>query len=392
MKYLSIICIAFFTLITFVPINTDAQTVTVDTNPDIGRWQGLSEGAPGEGDSFFILDFQTIGTVTVTKQFSGNNATEQKTWITNNDELLITSNANAIITDFDEATFERIGTEKLRLNGPSGSLVLSQSNTTKSIIHLILVLIVLMSLNEVFRRFTFTPLIFFGVVPLMIPVAIYFGWIETNIEAWFRWVKLYSVVFACVWFMAIRFTKLGGFTYAKFVVAAFLAVNIAEAVMQDFSLGYLPNVLNGLAGILSIITLSNWRGIGADDTKHKDLVWPQMTLFWIIAYDIWNFTFVYLNFPGHAAFHFMVLLSCTLPVLPKRSVWLQARVFTLGTWMMYLFFFQSYVDSVTVALPRNESLMLGLGILSLAANGAYAIVHFRRRFYERKQPRLSANV
>jgi len=390
MKYLSMFCVIFVALFALVPNAASAQSAAGDAHQDFGRWQGLREGAPGESDSFYILDFNADGRVTVTKQFSGDNATEQKSWNLIGGELRISGDARASITEFDDVTLERVGEETLRLKSPSGLLVLRQSHDTLSIVHLMLVLVVLMSLNEVFRRYKFTTLAFFGLVPLLIPVAIYVGLIETNIGAWFRWVKLYSVVFACVWFTGIRFTKLGKFTFAKFIVAAFLAVNIAEAVMQDYSLGYLPNILNAIAGILSIITLSQWRGIGVDDSEHKDMVWPAMTLFWIIAYDIWNFVFVYLNFPGHAAFHLIVLLSCTLAVLPKRTVWLQARAFTLGTWMMYLFFFQPFVDSVTVALPRNETLMLGAGILSLAANGAYAFVLFRGRLMARKHGVLSA--
>jgi hypothetical protein len=390
MRYLPIVCVMFMALFALAPNATHAQSTAGDAHQDLGRWQGLREGAPGEGDSFYILDFKKDGTVIVTKQFSGNNATEQKSWNVMDGQLRISSDVRASIIEFDGVTLDRVGEETLRLDSPSGSLVLRRSHDTLSIVHLMLVLVVLMSLNEVFRRYKFTALAFFGLVPLLIPVAIYFGLIETNIGAWFRWVKLYSVVFACVWFIGIRFTTLGKFAFAKFIVAAFLAVNIAEAVMQDYSLGYLPNVLNAIAGILSIVTLSQWRGISVDDSEHKDMVWPAMTLFWIIAYDVWNFVFVYLNFPGHAAFHLMVLLSCTLPVLPKRTVWLQARAFTLGTWMMYLFFFQPFVDSVTVALPRNEALMLGAGILSLGANGAYAFVHFRGRLMARKQAALVA--
>jgi hypothetical protein len=385
MKYLSIVWVIFIAFFAPVLIAANGQSVAQDALHDLGRWQGLREGAQGEGDSFYILSFNTDGRVTVTKQFSGDNATEQKSWNLMDGGLRITSDALASITEFDGVTLDRVGEETLRLESPSGALVLRRSHDTLSMVHLMLVLVVLMSLNEVFRRYKFTTLAFFGLVPLLIPVAIYLGLIDTNIGAWFRWVKLYSVVFACVWFTGIRYTTLGKFAFAKFIVAAFLAVNIAEAVTQDYSLGYLPNMLNAMAGILSIITLSQWRGIGVDDSEHKDMVWPAMTLFWIIAYDIWNFVFVYLNFPGHAAFHLMVLLSCTLPVLPKRTVWLQARAFTLGIWMMYLFFFQPFVDSVTVALPRNEALMLGAGVLSLAANGAYAFVHFRGRLMARKQ-------
>lgn len=340
---------------------------------DIGKLQGNMEGNTGEGDSYFSLDFRNDGTVTIKKQFSGNNLTEEKTWNTNGTSLEIISDKGSEIHDFDGKQLKYVKSETYSVEMGAKILMLTENHRGLSYMHIIGVLLGLMFLNELFRRYKWAAYLFFGLIPLiMIPI-----WMDNGIVYWFRWVKLYSVVIACVWFVAIRYTKLGTFKFAVFIAAAFLAVNIFEAVIQDFSLGFLPNTLNAIAGILSIITLSKWKNIGPDKSKHKDMVWPAMTMFWIIAYDIWNFTFVYLNFPAHAAFHFMVLLSCTLPILPKRGAWLQARAFTLGIWMMYLFTFGSFVDSVIVELPRNYNLMMFFAIFSIVANLAYALYHFR---------------
>lgn len=340
---------------------------------DIGKLQGNMEGNTGEGDSYFSLDFRNDGTVTIKKQFSGNNLTEEKTWNTNGTSLEIISDKGSEIHDFDGKQLKYVKSETYSVEMGAKILMLTENHRGLSYMHIIGVLLGLMFLNELFRRYKWAAYLFFGLIPLiMIPI-----WMDNGIVYWFRWVKLYSVVIACVWFVAIRYTKLGTFKFAVFIAAAFLAVNIFEAVTQDFSLGFLPNTLNAIAGILSIITLSKWKNIGPDKSKHKDMVWPAMTMFWIIAYDIWNFTFVYLNFPAHAAFHFMVLLSCTLPILPKRGAWLQARAFTLGIWMMYLFTFGSFVDSVIVELPRNYNLMMFFAIFSIVANLAYALYHFR---------------
>jgi hypothetical protein len=348
------------------------ETKTTDL-PNVGKLQGNMEGNYGEGDSFFALDFKTDGTVIVKKQFSGKNVSEEKTWNLNGTSIEINNKEGSQISDFDGKLLKFVKSETYSVEIGSKTVLFRENHKGLSLMHLIGILLGLMFLNEVFRRYKWVAYIFFGLVPLlMIPL-----WMDSGIVAWFRWLKLYSVVTACVWFVALRYTKLGTYKFAVFVAAAFLGVNIFEAVAQDFSLGYLPNTLNAIAGILSVITLSKWKNIGPDNSKHKDMVWPAMTMFWIIAYDIWNFTFVYLNFPAHAAFHFMVLLSCTLPILPKRGAWLQARAFTLGIWMMYLFTFGSFVDSAIVELPRNYNLMLFFGVLSLVVNLAYAIYHFR---------------
>ena len=104
-----------------------------------------------------------------------------------------------------------------------------------------------------------------------------------------------------------------------------------------------------------------------------------MTLFWIIAYDIWNFVYIWFCVPEHAVFGFAVLASCTIPsIFIKRGTWIQARAFTLAAWMMYVFTFTSFIDSesIAIALPDHPALLTLAGGISLAANAAFAAVHF----------------
>ncbi len=68
--------------------------------PDIGKLQGNMEGNTGEGDSFFLLDFKTNGTVTIKKQFSGKNLSEEKTWKLNGTAIEIIGKAESEIGDF----------------------------------------------------------------------------------------------------------------------------------------------------------------------------------------------------------------------------------------------------------------------------------------------------
>ncbi len=202
-----------------------------------------------------------------------------------------------------------------------------------------------------------------------------FVWAKQDISYWFKWVKLYSVVGAAIFFIAMRYTKVHKFTWAKLICALFLAVNIAEAVAQDFSMGYLPNILNGVAGTLNIITLFyGWKMIGPDKSKTKDMVWPLMPILWIIAYDVWNWTYVFLNFPGSSSAHIMVLLSCTIPALfIKRGTWLQARAFTLAAWFIYYFTFPRVSEQLQILIPRNYTLMMIAAIASIGLNIIYAI-------------------
>lgn len=392
MKQITKVLKTFLILFVFLGLNTnsifankdEANSKANNTPIEIGMWQGIMDGNPGEGAIFFRIDFQENGKLELTKQYGGNNITEIHTWKQINNEIHIESSADSEIHDFEDATIKVSNSDTIKYSKGNFSLTLNKWNMMETALHWVFMLILLIVLNEIFRHYKWPTLAFYIIIPfILIPALYIMGF--TEVTYWFKWVKLYSVVFACIWFTYMRYTKLGTKTYALFIAAAFLAVNILEAVIQDFSMGFTPNILNAIAGILSIITLTGWRKIHIENTKQKDMVWPAMTILWIVAYDIWNFVFVYLNFPGSAANQFLVLLACTIPALfIKKGTWLQARAFTLAAWFMYYFISPMAVETHLVPLPRNEFLMMAFGILSIAANGILAIVVFRKKLFPNK--------
>jgi hypothetical protein len=257
-----------------------------------------------------------------------------------------------------------------------------------AIIHVLSILLVLLILNELFRANKIATIVFFCVLPVILTFTI---WIKngttpgSSINTWFHWAKLYSVIAAVIGFTAMRYTKLGENRWAKFFPALILAINISEAVMRDFELGFanggIWHFLNAAAGILSIITLSGWTGIFIDKDNKKDMLWPDMTVFWIIAYDVWNFAYIYFCVPEHAAFGIAVLLACTIPSLfIKKGTWIQARAFTLAVWMMYVFTFPTFVDNHRVLLSYNTTILTIIGLISFALNAGFAWVHFSKMF------------
>lgn len=382
MKKISKVLISVILLIGLTSFNIYANPKgdKTDLTPiKIGMWQGIMDGNPGEGAIFFRLDFHENAEVEITKQYGGNNITENRKWEQINNEIHIINSEDSEIHDFDDASMIVLNSSSIEYHKGNFSFTLNKWNKTYTAIHWIFMLVLLIGLNELFRHYKWPTLAFYIIIPfVIIPLLYILGY--TDVSYWFKWVKLYSVVFACIWFTYMRYTKLGSKPYALFIAAAFLAVNIAEAVIQDFSMGFTPNILNAIAGILSIITLTGWRKIHIEKTKEKDMVWPAMTILWIVAYDIWNFVFVYLNFPGSAANQFLVLLACTIPALfIKKGTWLQARAFTLAAWFMYYFISPMAVETHLVPLPRNEMLMMASGIISIAANGILAFVVFRKK-------------
>lgn len=339
-----------------------------------GVWQTIVDGQAGEGAFFYRLTFDSDSTVEVLKQYGGvDNIIENKCWYQDINQIIIKSKEGDLINDFDGATLKVIDENTLDYNKENYKSIVKPYKHYIALIHWVLILVVLILLNEIFRRSKWATIIFFVLLPLVLTPLV---WSQHGVTYWFKWVKIYSVVFAVIWFTLIRFTQIGKYNWVKLIAALFLAVNIAEAVSQDFSMGYLPNILNGVAGILNIITLFyGWKQIGPDESKHKDMVWPGMTMFWIVAYDIWNIVYVYLNFPGSTSAQLMVILACTIPALfIKKGTWLQARAFTLAAWFMYYFTVPRFTEQMELLVPRNYNIMLTVAVVSIAANLIYFFV------------------
>jgi hypothetical protein len=177
-----------------------------------------------------------------------------------------------------------------------------------------------------------------------------------------------------------------------------LAINILEAVARDFEVGMTYwmvnsgaiegevvgvlggpwNVMNGIAGILNIITITGWMGIvirrvTAKD-QSKDMLWPDQLWFWIIAYDIWNFTYTYNCIPTHSWYAGLALLIaptlCAFTV--GKGAWLQHRAQTLAIWCMFAQTFPMFQDggSFMVQSTYNPTIYTVLSALSLAVNVA----------------------
>lgn len=191
-----------------------------------------------------------------------------------------------------------------------------------------------------------------------------------------------------------------------------LAVNILEAVSRDiqvglqyngggkladgsmYVLGGSWNFMNAAAGILNIITITGWLGITlrkrtASD-KSQDMLWPDMLWFWIIAYDLWNFTYTYNCLPGHAWYcGFALLLAPTVCAFTLgKGAWLQHRAHTLALWCMFAQTVPSFIDSGTFAVSStyNKTPLFLFGLISLLSNIAVLVYMIRKSVKTKKNP------
>ena len=269
------------------------------------------------------------------------------------------------------------------------------------------ILFALMAFNELGRSKPWAGITLFGIVPLVLTI---FVWPTTaapgneyGTGTWFNWVKTYSALAGCLGFMALRYIKWAGKDgqvhrlcekkWALCFPPLILAINIAEAVLRDFqvySFGLWTggtvenlwtisgpwNIMNGIAGILNIITICGWLGIFVSRDKTRDMIWPDMIWPWIIAYDLWNFAYTYNCISDHSAYcGLALLLSCTIPTFfIKRGAWLQHRAQTLGLWIMFIMTVPQFADRIApIPTTHNPTAFFIVSAVALAFNAGVAV-------------------
>ncbi|MFT0761532.1 DUF5692 family protein [Actinomyces sp. F1_1611] len=261
----------------------------------------------------------------------------------------------------------------------------------------------LIGLNELTRRSKAGGLLFFVALPIILTIFVWPNTATGSTGTWFHWVKVYSALAGCLGFMLIRYSpKVAAKRAALIFPPAILAINIMEACIRDFQVGAMNadgivdgvymlsgpwNWMNGIAGLINLITICGWFGIFISRGKSKDMIWPDMLWFWVIAYDLWNFAYVY-NCVGDHSFYAgaALLISCTIPAfLIKKGAWLQHRAHTLALWMMFTMAVPSFVTTskFSVAASGDPAALFTVSLIALSANIAvliyqlYTIVKYR---------------
>lgn len=228
--------------------------------------------------------------------------------------------------------------------------------------------------NEIQRRTKAGGIMFFGVILAILTV--YFVAIQIGVKTgaswamnsqtyeymngWFHYAKLYAAVAGCIGFMLLKYKKgVGATQWFKAFPFVIVAINILIAVGSDFESaikgaeavngwwfsnekvwlnGGWWNWVNGIAGILNIFCMTGWWGIySSKDKNHQDMLWPDMTVWFIVAYDLWNFTYTYNNLPTHSWYCGLALLLAPTfaNALWNKGGWIQNRANTLATWCMF---------------------------------------------------------
>ena len=236
----------------------------------------------------------------------------------------------------------------------------------------VLVFAGLVILNEIGRRTKIGGIVLFVIIPAIL--TIYFIAIQAGLfgghsnqtyeymNGWFHYAKLYAADIGVVGFLMIKYKwgigKKEWFKPWPFVI---VAINILIAVVSDFEsairayqitgdfsgawwasnegvflYGGWWNIVNGIAGLINIFCMTGWWGIYSSKKK-DDMLWPDMTIWFIVAYDIWNFEYTYCNLPTHTWYCGVALLLAPTfaNALWNKGGWIQNRAMTLATWCMF---------------------------------------------------------
>ena len=308
----------------------------------------------------------------------------------------------------------------------------------------ILVFTCLVLANEFARRTKAGGMLCFVVLPIILTVyfiAIYVSaaagaeWALNNntyvhMTSWFHYAKLYAATAGCIGFMMLKYKwgvgKTHWFKAFPFVI---VAINILIAVCSDFEsairgaqalaetgtswwlssegvwlYGGWWNVLNGLAGIINILCMTGWWGIYTSKKK-DDMLWPDMTWMFILAYDVWNFQYTYLNLPTHSWYCGVALLLAPTfaAAFWNKGGWIQNRANTLALWCMFAQVFPLFQDasrfSVIPALysdgfmdaavrptSANPTMQGVIAVIALAANVICLAAIIKRAKQQKKNP------
>ncbi len=281
----------------------------------------------------------------------------------------------------------------------------------------IMVFVGLIAANEVARRSKTGGIVCFLGIPAVLTVyfiSIYvcagmgMEWALDNptylhMGSWFHYAKLYAATAGCIGFMMLKYGwgKLGRSEAFKVFPFAIVAINILIAVVSDFEsavrafgttwvstegvvlMGGWHNVFNGIAGLINIFCMTGWWGIYRSK-KGDDMLWPDMTWVYILAYDLWNFCYTYNCLPTHAWYCGLALLLAPTAAnfFWNKGGWIQNRANTLALWCMFAQVFPMFQDySVfSVNSVNNPSINLVVSLIALTVNvAAFAYIMYRAK-------------
>ena len=259
----------------------------------------------------------------------------------------------------------------------------------QSFLALVVFIAAFLFLNEISRRSIKVSMLMYVLLPVLLAIGIFFGPLGSPTgKTWFGWVKVVSALIGVYGFLLIRFTKLGTKKFAAVFPAAILSINIAEAVFRELEIfvtyktltvdaggivvqGGPWNILNAIAGVFTIITLTGFVGIRVSKDKSRDMIWPDMTWPYVIGYTLWNYAYVYNCISNRSLYAGFGILTAAViaEYFFKRGAWLQHRAQILSLYTMFSLSVDFQTASFFKVIPTySTGALMSLSVLSFVFN------------------------
>ena len=259
----------------------------------------------------------------------------------------------------------------------------------QSFLALVVFIAAFLFLNEISRRSIKVSMLMYVLLPVLLAIGIFFGPLGSPTgKTWFGWVKVVSALIGVYGFLLIRFTKLGTKKFAAVFPAAILSINIAEAVFRELQIfvtyktltvdaggivvqGGPWNILNAIAGVFTIITLTGFVGIRVSKDKSRDMIWPDMTWPYVIGYTLWNYAYVYNCISTRSLYAGFGILTAAViaEYFFKRGAWLQHRAQILALYTMFSLSVDFQTASFFKVIPTySTGALMSLSVLSFVFN------------------------
>lgn len=259
----------------------------------------------------------------------------------------------------------------------------------QSFLALVVFIAAFLFLNEISRRSIKVSMLMYVLLPVLLAIGIFFGPLGSPTgKTWFGWVKVVSALIGVYGFLLIRFTKLGTKKFAAVFPAAILSINIAEAVFRELEIfvtyktltvdaggivvqGGPWNILNAIAGVFTIITLTGFVGIRVSKDKSRDMIWPDMTWPYVIGYTLWNYAYVYNCISNRSLYAGFGILTAAViaEYFFKRGAWLQHRAQILSLYAMFSLSVDFQTASFFKVIPTySTGALMSLSVLSFVFN------------------------
>lgn len=259
----------------------------------------------------------------------------------------------------------------------------------QSFLALVVFIAAFLFLNEISRRSIKVSMLMYVLLPVLLAIGIFFGPLGSPTgKTWFGWVKVVSALIGVYGFLLIRFTKLGTKKFAAVFPAVILSINIAEAVFRELEIfvtyktltvdaggivvqGGPWNILNAIAGVFTIITLTGFVGIRVSKDKSRDMIWPDMTWPYVIGYTLWNYAYVYNCISTRSLYAGFGILTAAViaEYFFKRGAWLQHRAQILSLYAMFSLSVDFLTASFFKVIPTySTGALMSLSVLSFVFN------------------------